>query len=69
MFDASASYSVSSKIRKYQWQVFDPTGNQINLLDAKELKQQFVVPGVYTIKLSVTDIGGSVSTDTMEMQV
>jgi PKD repeat protein len=56
IFDASASYSISSKVRKYQWQVFDPQGNQIHLIDAKELKQQFVVPGIYTIKLTVTDV-------------
>ncbi len=69
VFDASASYSISSKVRKYQWQVFDPQGNQISLLDAKELKQQFLVPGVYTIKLVVTDVGGATSTDTLDIQV
>ena len=69
VFDASASYSVSSRLRKYQRQVFDPLGNQIQLLDAKEMKQQFIVPGTYTIKLVVTDIAGVTSTDTIEMQV
>jgi len=55
-FDASASYSLASKIRTYQWLITDPSGNQIDILEAKELSRMFSIPGTYTVKLTVTDV-------------
>lgn len=69
LFDGSASYSVSSKIRKYQRQIINPQWNQTELVDAKQLTQRFLQPGLYTVKLVVTDIGGAISTDTYELNI
>lgn len=69
VFDASASYSIGSRVKKYQWQVMGPDWTILDLVDAKELKKQFLKPWLYTIKLSVTDIGWSTSTDTFQLQV
>ncbi len=69
VFDWSASYSMTARIKKYQRQIIDPSWNQINLVDWKEIKQQFIKPGLYTIKLKVTDTSGVTSTDSMELQV
>lgn len=69
VFDGSASYSMTARIRKYQRQIVDPSWNQISLVDWKEIKQQFVKPWLYTIKLTVTDTSGVTSSDTMSLQV
>ncbi len=68
-FDASASYSLASKIRTYQWLITDPSGNQIDILEAKELSRMFSIPGTYTVKLTVTDVLGNSSYDTAQIYV
>jgi len=68
-FDASASYSLASKIRTYQWLITDPSGNQIDILEAKELSRMFSIPGTYTVKLTVTDVLGNSSYDTTQIYV
>lgn len=68
-FDASSSYSLSSKIRNYQWLITDPNGNQVDILEAKDFKRKFTVPGTYTVKLTVTDVLGTSSYDTQQIYV
>jgi PKD repeat protein len=54
-FDASASYSLTSRVKTYQWEVTDPTGAKIDVLETKQLKRKFSSPGIYTVKLTVVD--------------
>lgn len=68
-FDASASYSISSRIKKYQRQIIDPKGNQIDVTNDKVIKKQFTVPGTYTIKLTITDTSNAISIDTLQLDI
>jgi PKD repeat protein len=54
-FDASSSYSLRSRIKKYNWEVFDSAGDKILVVQSKLFTKQFTKPWVYTIKLIVTD--------------
>lgn len=54
-FDASASYSLTSRISKYQRSIVDPDGNQIETFESRELMRSFKLPGMYTVKLTVFD--------------
>ncbi len=54
-FDASASYSLKSRIKKYNREVFDEIGDKIFVWQSKQFSRQFIKPGSYTIKLTVTD--------------
>lgn len=54
-FDASASYSLKSRIKKYNWEVYDDKGEKIFLAQSKVFTRQFTKPWSYTIKLTVTD--------------
>lgn len=54
-FDASASYSLKSRIKKYNWEVFDEAWDKLFVGQSKTFSRQFTKPGVYTVKLTVTD--------------
>lgn len=68
-FDAGASYSLTSKIAKYQWTITDPDGNIINNEESKTIKRKFAIPGRYTSKLTVTDELGNTSFDSEKFYV
>ncbi len=54
-FDSNWSYSVTSAIKLYTWEIFDDEWNKINTIQEKRIQQQFKEPWNYTIKLSVED--------------
>jgi PKD repeat protein len=55
VFDGSASYSVSSRLKNYRWEIFDTSNNLIETFTQKQIARTFSKPGMYTIKLTVTD--------------
>lgn len=68
-FDASASYALNSRIRKYNWEVFDDKGDVIFLTQQKSFTRQFTKPGLYTVKLTVTDELGESNTETNILEI
>lgn len=54
-FSATASYSLSSRLKLYTWELYDTDGNKLDTLQGKEIKKQFKKPGNYTVKLTVED--------------
>lgn len=68
-FDASASYSLTSRVRTYQWEITDPAGQKIDVLESKQLKRKFTAPGNYTVKLTVTDELWNISYDTEQFYI
>ena len=63
-FDASSSYSVTSSIKLYTWEIFDSNWNKKTTYQWKSIKYQFIEPGSYTVKLTVTDNNWEANTDT-----
>lgn len=55
VFDASSSYSVTSNIKLYTREIFDINWNKMTTYQWKSITYQFIEPGSYTIKLTVTD--------------
>lgn len=68
-FDAWLSYSINSKIKSYQWQIFDPTWNIIDNFEWKSFKKRFLQPWTYTIKLTVNDELWNISDDMIKLYV
>lgn len=54
-FSAAASYSLTSRLKLYTWELFDSEGVKLDTLQGKEIKKQFKKPGNYTVKLTVED--------------
>lgn len=63
-FDASASYSLKSRLKKYNREVFDEVGDKIFVGQSKQFSRQFTKPWSYTVKLTVTDEMGESNTET-----
>lgn len=68
-FDANASYSVISSIRLYTREIFDETGEKLEMFQGKSIKQEFDKPGNYTVKLTVEDMLWKTNTDTIQVFV
>jgi len=68
-FDASASYSITSTLKKFQWQITDPNWKQTDLVESRNIKRRFSIPGTYSIKLTVFDDTGATSYDTLQLYV
>lgn len=68
-FDASSSYSVTSSVRLYTWEIFDSNWNKKTTYQWKTIKYQFVEPGNYTVKLTVTDNLWESNTETTQVYV
>jgi len=68
-FDASSSYSVTSSIRLYTWEIFDSNWNKKTTYQWKSIKYQFLEPGNYTVKLTVTDNLWESNTETTQVYV
>ena len=54
-FDGDSSYSVSSKLSLYRWDIYDSDSNILTTSQEKNLRYQFSKPGLYTVKLTVID--------------
>lgn len=54
-FSAAASYSLTSRLKLFTWEIFDSDGTKLDTLQGKEIKKQFKKPGNYTVKLTVED--------------
>lgn len=68
-FSANASYSLTSRIKLYTWELFDTDGNKIETLQGKAIKKQFKKPGNYTVKLTVEDEMGLKNSDIINVYV
>jgi PKD repeat protein len=68
-FDANGSFSLTSRIARYQWTVTDKDWKQIDTFDTKQFKRRFSIPGEYAIKLTVTDEIWVSSIDVMQIFV
>ncbi len=68
-FDGSASYSISSRVAKYQWTIIDPNWNQVENFEGKSFSKTFNLPWVYTIQLKVEDEFWSESFDIHKVEV
>jgi PKD repeat protein len=68
-FDAGASYSVISKIQSYTWEIYDQQGQKIDTFTDKSFNKQFLVPGLYTIKLVVSDMNGKNTQEQIQVPV
>lgn len=67
--DASASYSITSRVSKYKWNVIDPNGQQVDAVEGRDFKRKFTLPGVYTLELVVTDELGNTSLDVTKLDI
>jgi len=43
-FGATASYSLTSRLKIYTWELFDSEGNKLDTLQGKTIKKQFKKP-------------------------
>ena len=68
-FDAGASYSINSRIRRYNWEIYNEAGDREVISQQKIITQKFTKPGSYTVKLTVTDELNEVNTETKIIEV
>lgn len=68
-FSAAASYSLTSRLKLYTWELFDSEGVKLDTLQGKEIKKQFKKPGNYTVKLTVEDEIWNKNIDTVNVYV
>lgn len=69
LFDGANSYAVSSRLKTYKREVFDPQGNLNDTIQARQINKQFSKPGLYTIKLTVVDELGQSNIDQYKLYV
>lgn len=68
-FDASASYSINSRIRRYNREVYDEQWEKIMISQQKSFSYKFNKPGNYVLNLIVTDELGNSNTETKIIDV
>ena len=54
-FSANASYSLTSRLKLYTWEIFDSEWTKMDTLQWKQINRQFKKPGNYTVNLTVED--------------
>jgi len=54
-FDGNASYALQSRIKQYNWELYDEEGEKLFASQSKDFSRQFTKPGSYTVKLKITD--------------
>jgi PKD repeat protein len=68
-FDASSSYSLTSRLKLYTREIIDSKGDKIDTFQGKSIKKQFTEPANYLIKLTIEDELGQNNMDTQEIYV
>lgn len=68
-FDASGSYSLTSRVARYQWVITDNNGRQIDSFETRQFRRKFTIPGEYAVRLTVTDERGVSSFDVKQIYV
>ena len=76
-FDGSASYSITSRLTSYVWELFDwnwdeNNGNKIVMFQGKKMNlnwNQRLNPWNYMVRLTVTDAAGHQNVDTKDLYV
>ena len=67
--DAGSSYSVISKIKSYTRELYDQQGQKIDTLADKSFNRQFSIPGLYTVKLVITDMNNKTTQEQIQIPV
>jgi len=57
-FDGTKSYSIQSRIKLFTWEITDWNGDKIYTTQKDKISYKFQRPGVYNIKLVITDETG-----------
>lgn len=68
-FDASASYSIDSRIKRYNREIFNTEWDIEFVSQQKSIKHSFSKPGAYLVKLTVTDELNKIDVDQQEILV
>lgn len=63
-FDAAKSYSIQSRIKRYDWQIFDDEGAEVYASQSVSFRQLLPKPWMYTVRLTVRDELGNSNTTT-----
>jgi PKD repeat protein len=68
-FDGAPSYSIVSALKLFTRELFDQAGIKIDTIQGQSIKQNFLKPGFYTVKLTVEDQLGQTNVDTRQVFV
>ncbi len=69
LFDGGNSYAVTSKLKTYKREVYDPSWSLNDTIQARQINKQFSKPWLYTIKLTVVDELGQSNIDQFKLYV
>jgi PKD repeat protein len=69
IFDGWNSYAVSSKLKTYKREVYDPDWRLNDTIQARQINKQFSKPWLYTVKLTVVDELGQSNIDQYKLYV
>ena len=68
-FDGSASYSLSSRLTTYLWEIFNEEWNKTASEQWKSMTQKFKIPWNYLVRLIVTDLNGRTNEEIKDIYV
>jgi len=68
-FDANTSYSLTSRLKLYTWEIFDSNGDKTDTFQGKSIKKQFIKPGNYRVRLTLEDELGQSNVDFQDVYV
>lgn len=68
-YSANASYSLTSRLKLYTWEIYDSDGERLDTLQGKNINKQFKKPWNYSVKLTVEDEMWLKNTDTFNVYV
>ena len=68
-FSANSSYSLTSRLKLYTWEIFDTNAIKMDTVQGKSIKKQFKKPWNYTVKLTVEDEMWLRNSDTVNVYV
>ena len=68
-FSANGSYSLTSRLKLYTWEIFDSEWTKLDTLQWKQISRQFKKPWNYTVSLTVEDEMGLKNSDVVNVYV